>query len=107
MGFRTEGVIGIVRKSAGIVFLGETREDERMYIVDCKVEGLEEKVRDRVLISCLLSLNLSNATEEYTHLEYGKSRAVRFTITILCNMLFLRQESVSCSGILASRKASK
>jgi len=37
--------IGVVRKCAGIVFLGETREDERMYIADCKVEGLEEKVR--------------------------------------------------------------
>ncbi|KLO17521.1 hypothetical protein SCHPADRAFT_994344 [Schizopora paradoxa] len=39
----TDGGHSIVRKSAGIVFLGETREDERMYIVDCKVEGLEEK----------------------------------------------------------------
>jgi len=32
-----------VRKLARIPFIGETRDDERVYIVDCKVEGLEEK----------------------------------------------------------------
>lgn len=36
--------IGTVRKSVGVAFLGETHEEDRMHIVDCKVEGLEEKV---------------------------------------------------------------
>ncbi|KLO09903.1 hypothetical protein SCHPADRAFT_878780 [Schizopora paradoxa] len=39
----TDGGHSTVRKSAGIAFLGETRDDDKMHIVDCKIEGLEEK----------------------------------------------------------------
>ena len=36
---------GTVRKALGVNFLGETREDERVYIADVQAEGLENKVR--------------------------------------------------------------
>ncbi len=36
--------LGAVRKSLDISFVGETRDSERMYIADCKIEGVEEVV---------------------------------------------------------------
>lgn len=36
-------LIGVVRKTLGVDFVGQTHEEGRMYIVDCIVEGIEGK----------------------------------------------------------------
>lgn len=40
---------GAVRKSLGVNFVGESREEGKMYIADCIVEGIEGKG-----VSCVL-----------------------------------------------------
>ncbi len=58
LAFLPEIGAGLVRKCMGVAFLGETKEDERMYIADCKVEGLEEQVRKEINYQLFLRLIL-------------------------------------------------
>lgn len=41
----TRPFVGLVRKALGISLVGETRENEKMQIADCLLEGVQEQVR--------------------------------------------------------------
>ena len=46
--------IGFVRKALGIEFIGETRTDAKMYLLDAVLEGMHEEIVCGLQIRCLV-----------------------------------------------------